>query len=168
MTADRAVVIGVGNEFRRDDGIGPAVLAELARRELPGVRLVHSDGEPSQLFDAWAGTPLAVLVDAVRCAPSSPGRIHRSTLSAPLAAAAASTHGLGIPEALRLAEVLDRAPQRLVVYAVEAGDLGFGPGLSDAVARALTEVVAAVLAELSAPVPATAAQSGTTPGQVAG
>lgn len=147
----RAVVIAVGNEFRRDDGVGPAVLAELEKRELPPeVALTHSDGEPTQLFEAWTGIPLAVVVDAVLSEPSIPGKIHRTTLvGESLMASAASTHGLGIPEALELAEVLDRAPQQLVVYAVEAADLGFGVGLSEPVARAVPEVVQAVLAELA-------------------
>jgi hydrogenase maturation protease len=144
-------VICVGNEFRRDDGVGPAVLAELERRSLPSdVALARSDGEPTQLFDAWAGLPLAVVVDAVRCEPSNPGKVHRTTLSGSLPASAASTHGLGIPEAVELAEALDRAPQRLVVYAVEAADFGFGLGLSDEVARAVPEVVRAVVAEVAA------------------
>jgi hydrogenase maturation protease len=148
MTAPRAVVIGVGNEYRRDDGVGPYVLGELERQGVPGVALALSDGEPTQLFDAWAGLPLAVVVDAVLCEPSRPGHVHRTTLSTPLQASVSSTHGLGIPEAVRLAEALDRAPQRLVVYAVEAADIGFGVGLSDEVARAVPEVIRAVLAEL--------------------
>lgn len=147
----RAVVIAVGNEFRRDDGVGRIVLAELAKRDLPpDVTLVLSDGEPTQLFEAWSGMPLAVVVDAVLCDPSAPGKIHRTTLTGgSLMAGATSTHGLGIPEAVQLAEALDRAPQQLVVYAVEAGDLGFGVGLTDPVAEAVSGVVQAVLAELA-------------------
>ncbi len=149
MTPPRAVVVGVGNEFRRDDGIGPVVLAALANRVGPGVTLALSDGEPTQLFDAWAGLPLAVVIDAVKCEPSTPGLVHRSALPIALGPGGSNTHGLGVPEAIRLAEVLDRAPHRLVVYAVEAADLGFGVGLSDAVAQAVPEVVDAVLAELA-------------------
>jgi hydrogenase maturation protease len=147
----RAVVIAVGNEFRRDDGVGPAVLAELAKQDLPtDVVLTLSDGEPTQLFEAWTGVALAVVVDAVKCEPSAPGKIHRTTLTnGSVTAGAASTHGLGIPEAVQLAEELDRAPRELVVYAVEADDLGFGVGLSDSVVRAVPEVVQAVLAELA-------------------
>jgi len=78
--------------------------------------------------------------------PSAPGRIHRSTLGS--AAPAASTHGLGVPDAVRLAEALNRAPQRLVVFAVEAADVGFGLGLSPAVAASLPDLIRAVLAEL--------------------
>ncbi len=148
MTGAGPVVIGVGNEFRRDDGIGLAVLAELRRRAVPGVDLAVCDGEPTQLLDAWGGRPLAVVVDAVRCEPSMPGRVHRTTLDGALPGTAASTHGLGIPEAVRLAQAVDRAPHRLVVYAVEAADLGFGVGLSPAVEQAVPDVVDAVLAEL--------------------
>jgi hydrogenase maturation protease len=98
-------VIGVGNGFRRDDGIGPAVVARLAQHDLPGVTFTVCDGEPSQLIDAWVGTELAVLIDAVLCAPPEPGRVHRTSLGTlPGRSPSASTHGLGIPEAIRLAE----------------------------------------------------------------
>jgi hydrogenase maturation protease len=162
VSAPRAVLIGIGNLYRRDDGIGPALIAAVAHCRPPGVPLIISDGEPSQLLDAWHGTALAVVVDAVLCDVPQPGRIHRAALGAAPAggaassrrtaantrATAASTHGLGIPDAIRLAEALDRAPRRLVVFAVEAADLGFGSGLSPAVAACLPELTRAVLAEL--------------------
>ena len=58
------VVIGVGNEFRRDDGAGPAVIGQLRDRVPAGVELVITDGEPTRLIEAWAGAALAVIVDA--------------------------------------------------------------------------------------------------------
>jgi hydrogenase maturation protease len=150
VTVPRAVLIGVGNPYRRDDGIGPAVVAAAGKLHLPGIVLTVSDGEPSQLLDAWSGADLAVVVDAVLCDPPEPGRIHRTTLGSAAAGPAASTHGLGIPEAIRLAEALGRAPRRLVVFAVEAADLGFGLGLSPAVAASVPELTRAVHAELGA------------------
>lgn len=148
----RAVVIGVGNDFRSDDGVGPTVIAALRTRDLPKVALAVCDGEPTQLLDLWQGVPLAIVVDAVLCQPSSPGRVHRTDLEeAGSAGATAGSHGLGIPDALRLAEVLDRAPGRLVIYAVEAADLGLGRGLSQPVAEAVPRVVEQVLAQLAEP-----------------
>ena len=150
MTRRPVVVIGVGNDFRRDDGVGPAVVAEIARRPGVAVDLVVSDGEPTQLLDSWCARELAIVVDAVLCEPSHPGRVHRAAVESAIPGSASSTHGLGIPEAVRLAQVLDRAPQRLVVYAVEAADLGFGIGLSARVAAAVAAVAEAAVAELAA------------------
>jgi hydrogenase maturation protease len=46
--SDDVVVIGIGNDFRRDDGVGLAVAEELAKRNLPGVRVVTAIGEPAR------------------------------------------------------------------------------------------------------------------------
>ena len=143
------VIIGVGNEFRRDDGIGPALVEYLRPLDLPRVRLVIADGEPTQLLDAWSGADLAVVVDAVLLEPSVPGRIHRTSVEQiPRGGRVASSHGLGIPEALLLGQALDRIPRRMAVFAVEAAELGHGNGLSAAVAAALPDLAEAVLAEL--------------------
>ena len=77
MTTPRAVVIGIGNQLRRDDGIGPAVAAHIQRREIPGIRVVITHGEPMGLLDAWAGVRLAVVIDAVATGPCTPGRWRR-------------------------------------------------------------------------------------------
>lgn len=44
MTVPWAAVIGIGNELRRDDGIGPAVAAEIQHRDIPGVRVSRRIG----------------------------------------------------------------------------------------------------------------------------
>jgi hydrogenase maturation protease len=147
----RTVVIGIGNEYRRDDGVGPRVVDALAASDVSGVRLVVSDGEPAGLLADWAGVALAIVVDAVLCEPADPGRVHRTSLAElNPPAGATSSHGLGIPEAVALGRVLDRMPEQLVVYAVEASDVDLGVELTDPVAAALPRVVAAVRAELVA------------------
>jgi hydrogenase maturation protease len=143
------VVIGIGNPFRNDDGIGPTVAAQIEEQRLPGVRVVISDGEPAGLLEAWAGADLAVVVDAIHRVPASPGSIHRLTAGQLEAdSTAASSHGLGMQDALRLGQALGRLPRRVVILAVEAADTGSGTELSKPVATALPEVVAAVMAEL--------------------
>lgn len=149
MSPVRAVVIGVGNEYRRDDGIGVALVRELERRPRDGVRLMIADGEPAGLLDAWAGIDLAIVVDAVLCEPATPGRIWRSTMDGiGPSAGRASSHALGIPDAVRLGEALGRLPRELVVFAVEAAELDLGTGLSGPVESALPELMRAVAAEL--------------------
>jgi hydrogenase maturation protease len=89
------VVIGVGNEYRRDDGAGLAVVTSLRDRVPSGVELVLTDVERTRLIEAWTGAALAVVVDAVRADPPRPGRVHRFELDRPLAGATrtASSHG---------------------------------------------------------------------------
>jgi hydrogenase maturation protease len=144
------VVIGVGNEFRRDDGAGPAVITRLRDLAPPSVRLVITDGEPARLVEAWTGAALAVVVDAVRAAPPEPGKVHRFVVGRPRAATGggASSHGLGLDDAIALATALDRMPGRLIVHAIEAADLTQGPGLSPPVAAAVDAVARAVLDDL--------------------
>ena len=77
------VVIGLGNEYRRDDGAGLAVVTSLRGRVPPGVELVLTDGEPTRLIEAWTGAALAVVVDAVRADPPRPGRERRFVLDRP-------------------------------------------------------------------------------------
>ncbi|MFE3077232.1 hydrogenase maturation protease [Nocardia tengchongensis] len=150
MSGPRAVVIGVGNEYRHDDGIGPAVATELERLRLPGVLVAVSDGEPTGLLDLWADAELAIVVDAVLCEPSAPGRIWRTTVDALRGLThAASSHAMGVPDALPLGRALGRVPAELVVIAVEAHRLDLGAGLSAPVAAALPDVIAAVRAELA-------------------
>lgn len=146
----RVVVIGVGNEFRRDDGAGPAVVTSLRGQVPPGVDLVLTDGEPTRLIEAWTGAALAVVVDAVRADPPRPGRMHRFVLDRPMAGPArtASSHGFGLDDAVRLGLALDRMPGRLIVHAIEAADLTQGTGLTPPVAAAIDNVADAVLSDI--------------------
>ncbi|MER5601311.1 hydrogenase maturation protease [Streptomyces sp. NPDC002265] len=143
-------VIGIGNEFRRDDGVGWAVIALLcerqARRPLPsGTVLARCDGDPGRLITLWEDTALAVVIDACFPPAAQPGRTHRWRVAADevlrQAAGRQSTHGLGLAEAVRLADRLGRAPGRLIVYAVEGADRSLGTGLTPAVASALPRLV---------------------------
>jgi hydrogenase maturation protease len=75
-----------------------------------GVELVITDGEPTRLIEAWTGTALAVVVEAVRAEPPHPGRVHRFVVDRPGVGAArpASSHGFGLDDAIALALALDR------------------------------------------------------------
>jgi len=146
------VVIGVGNEFRRDDGAGPAVVGRLRDLVAAGVGLVVTDGEPTRLMEAWTGIALAVVVDAVRAEPSRPGTAHRFVLDQPRPGVTrpASSHGFGLDDAIALALALDRMPGRLIVHAIEAADLTQGTGLTPTVAAAVGTVASAILDDIGA------------------
>ncbi|MGC9669768.1 hydrogenase maturation protease [Planosporangium sp. 12N6] len=131
------IVIGVGNPYRRDDGIGPYVIERLRERGATDEVLAASAGETTELIDLWDGQDLAVVVDAVRAAPAHPGRIHRLTVAdPPPAERCRAAHGLDLGDAVELARVLGRLPRRLALYTVEAADIDYGVGLTPAVVEA--------------------------------
>ncbi|MFD0526511.1 hydrogenase maturation protease [Kitasatospora arboriphila] len=148
----RVVVIGVGNPFRRDDGAG------LGRdRVAAGARCTGRRARPERRGPG----PTAGPVGSGRhggprrggALPAGrPGRLHtlRGGRAASLAAATASTHGLGLAETVALAAALDRLPRALVVHAVEGADFTPGLGLTDAVRAALPALVGLVAGSVRA------------------
>ena len=144
----RVVVIGVGNLYRRDDGVGPAVVERL-RGQAPGVEAVACAQEPSRLLDAWADADLAMIVDAVSSG-SEPGAVHHfdaSERAVPSGVFHGSTHAFGVGEAIELARALGRLPRRVLVYGVEGREFAAGEGLSPAVAAVVEPLVAELLEE---------------------
>lgn len=150
-----ATVIGIGNEFRHDDGAGPAVVQRLAEMDLPGVSLTVTDGEPTRLIELWSDADVVVLIDAVRNDPAHPGKIHELIVDRPVGGlgGTASSHGLGLGEAIDLAVALERMPRRLVILAVEGADFSAGTGLSPDVAAAVEHLARLAAREVGAVVP---------------
>jgi hydrogenase maturation protease len=136
-----AVVIGVGNTFRRDDGVGPAVAAAVAQMRLPDVRVVCT-AETAAILDAWEGTQVAVVVDAAT--GGTPGLVRHCDLEDLAEHPLLSSHELSLTQTYELARALGRAPGRLVIVSVDAADTGYGRGLSPAVAAAQPEALRAV------------------------
>lgn len=156
MTAVRkAVVIGVGSEYRRDDAAALEVLRRLAGRVPAGTQLLESDGEPASLVQAWDGAGLAVVVDAAALPAVPAGRLHRVDVTAGLGPAVvpeparASWHNAGLGTAIALGGALGRLPERLIVHWVQVADTGYGQQLSPAVAASVDALVEAVLADLA-------------------
>jgi hydrogenase maturation protease len=141
------LVVGIGNEWRRDDAAGLVVARRLRAAAPSGVRVVEREGEPTDLLDTLAGADEAVVVDAVSSG-APPGTIHRlDTADAPLPSSlfGGSTHALGLAEAVELGRALDRLPGRLIVYGVEGRNFSAGQGLGPEVARAAEALAAELL-----------------------
>ncbi len=145
------LVIGIGNDFRRDDGVGLAVAQVIGQLALPDTRTMTAIGEPGELLDAWAGVRRAVVIDATAGDEVIPGRVRRWTPDKFSASTCASSHSFGLPQAYALGAALGRLPGSLVVFTVDVADTGVGHGLSAEVAAAVPRAAEAVLAELGGP-----------------
>ena len=148
---ERILIIGIGNAYRSDDGAGLTAAAELTRLRLPGADILKASGDGTSLIEAWQGRKHVVLVDATS-AGATPGTIHRiETSTEPLPANFShhSTHSVNLAEAVELARVLNRLPERLTVLGIEGEDFRSGTELSPAVRSAVDKVVQLICEELA-------------------
>lgn len=147
MTGE-SVVIGLGNDFRRDDGVGLRVAHDVEARGRPGVRVVGVS-EPAELLDIWRAAPLAIVVDAATGPAASVGRIRRWEAPGLETTIALSSHGLGLAQTFALGRALDRVPDRLVLFTVDVTDTTLGTGLTPQVAAAASRLVDLIVAEFT-------------------
>lgn len=102
------------------------------------------------LIEDWAGFDALVCVDAV--APMGGlGRVHRIDLTTdelPRNMSLTSCHAFGLLDAIGLARALRRAPQDIIVYAVEGCCFDGDAPVIAAVAAAASEVACHVIAEV--------------------
>ena len=142
------VVIGMGNAYRQDDGVGPVVARRV--RQLAGetATVVEVAGGALELLDLWDGVEKVVVIDAV--VGAQPGAIHRFALQEldGIQFAGGSTHSLGLAEGVRLGRVLDRLPGELVVFGIEGIAFGHGTALTNRVAAAVESAARCVLEEI--------------------
>jgi hydrogenase maturation protease len=145
----KVTIIGIGNDFRRDDGVGCTVAEQIAELNLPGVRVLNGISESTAILDAWSGAERVVVVDAVTGADAAPGRIRRWTAADLQATKVVSSHAIGLAQTCALGQALSRMPGELVVFTVDVIDTNHGLGLTSAVAAAVPDLVERILAELN-------------------
>jgi hydrogenase maturation protease len=149
MTAN-VIVIGVGNPFRGDDGVGLMVVRLLKEQSPAHIRVVEQSRQSFALLELWDKTDTVIIIDAV-VSGSQPGTVHRFNVHAgpiPTAWFHGSTHAFGVAEAIELARVLGQLPPRLLVYGIEARSWEAGVGLSPELERVVPTVVERILQEV--------------------
>ncbi len=136
-------VIGFGNRYRGDDGVGPHV-AETLRGEGLDARELAGDG--LALAEAVRGCGPVVVVDAMRSG-APPGTIEvldASALDRARDRFPASSHVFGAAAGLELARRLGWLGGPLHLVGVEGESFSHGAGLSPAVAAAVPQALARV------------------------
>lgn len=145
----RLTVIGIGNPYRRDDGVGLEVARQLRSQPPAGVTVTECAGEPTDLFSAWEDADAVWIVDAARSGGPQ-GSVHRLVAAhhaLPAGLLGTSTHALGITDAIEISRALGRLPAHVVVYAISGRDFSAGEGLDPTVAAAARHVAGAIRAE---------------------
>lgn len=150
--SSETLVIGVGNDDRGDDAFGLMVARHIASRAIPGVTVLTEQREGTALVSAWeqSSASVFILIDAMSSG-TEPGKVVRLEVEAQNFTTRdflASTHGIGVEQAIELARALGVLPPRLVLYLVEGEQYELGAGLSVAVEAAIRPVCDAVCREI--------------------
>ncbi len=151
-TSKQVLVIGIGNSFRCDDGLGGAVARKLKALHLDGVEIIEQSGEGASLMEAWKGFDRVILVDAV-LSGEEPGtffRLDSAVEAIPKNFFQYSTHNFSVAEAVEMARKLNLLPPHLVLFGVEGQDFEEGRRLSSPVIKVLPKVIGEVQKEIQA------------------
>jgi hydrogenase maturation protease len=134
-------VIGLGAEDRGDDAAGLLVARSIGASSPPGVEVHECAGDAGTLLGLLEGAGRVVLVDAAR--GGAPGAVERLPPDLLRPAAARSTHGLGVAEALALAAALGVTTGGIRLYVVHGQRFGPGPVSAEVAAgvRAAAELI---------------------------
>ena len=143
-------IVGIGNRWRSDDAAGLEVVRLLRGTVAPDVEVVEQEGEPADLIDVLSGADRVWLVDAVSSG-AAVGTVHRvdaTDAELPAELFHASTHTLGLAEAVEIGRALGRLPERLVVFGIEGGSFAAGEGLTAEVESAAGQVAVEIREEV--------------------
>lgn len=145
------LVIGVGNEALKDEGIGIHAARALAALDLPpSVRVLEGGTEGYSLVGRLEGVQRLVLVDAMAMdrPPGTVVTVRREQLRRRGQPDRSSLHGTGVLDALELAAALGLEPPEVYIVGVQPAEVTWGlelsPVLQQAMPRVVGEIVAAI------------------------
>ena len=150
MDKNMILVIGIGNDFRRDDAAGLITVQRLKGIVGNKVLIQEQSGDGALLIESWKERERVVLIDAAQSG-KTPGTIHRfeaDKFPLPGKFLHYSTHQLGVNEAIELARTLKQLPQQLIVFGIEGKYFGPGRGLSPEVEQSIPELIDQVKSEI--------------------
>lgn len=147
------VIIGMGNPFLADDGVGIAVAHAVARQLQQRVKLtvteLHTGG--IRLMEAMAGFRRAIVVDAM-VSGAIPGTVQRFDPKEFVTTKNTfSSHDTDFATAFDLGRMAGiTLPEQVSFWGIEAGEYDlFGERFTEAVCAAIPEAVKLIVAEIT-------------------
>jgi len=136
----KPLVVGIGNPFRGDDGIGLKALSILRTSCQSSVDFRILTGDIMRLLDLWQERPFVLIMDAVSSDQLPSGTIIEARLPGELEQireSLFSSHGFDLIHLLKLARVTNQLPDRLVFLGMVGTEWGIGNGFSSPVSDQL-------------------------------
>jgi len=147
------MVLGIGNLLCRDDGIGVRIVGEMqGLGKYSGIRIVDGGTSPDLFALLDDDVNRLIIVDALR-GGGRPGDIYRLDLREENIAdgPAASLHGMGVLDSLKLMRQLGQQPPQVAVIGIEPADVSHGLQLSPIIEAMVPAIIRAVESEIGRP-----------------
>jgi hydrogenase maturation protease len=148
---NKVLIVGIGNEFRSDDGAGIVCARKLNEKLNSNIRVIENDGDGASLIESWKGFDKVILIDSVSIG-SKPGTIHNieaAKTEFPKQNSVHSSHLFSVAEAIETAKVLNKLPEKLIVYGIEGKSYELGSKISDEVNSAIEKLVTEIQKEIN-------------------
>ena len=151
MNDSNIIVIGIGNEFRGDDGAGLKAARELRIIIGNSIKVLEHHREGTSLLELWNPHDTVILIDAVSSSSSAGSYFRKNLLEESLSEISFrhSSHSLGIIETIEFAKTLNKLPRQLIFYGIVGKDFSHGELLSSEVRKKLHLLVNAMHQEIS-------------------
>ncbi len=151
IPAQKSVIaVGIGNEYRKDDGVGLYVVRRLAGYNLPRLEIVEANDNALELINLWNENDEVILIDAALSGNESGAIFSFNAIEQTIPQdifPCISTHSFGLADTIEMVKILDNMPRSLQVYGIEISDYSMGEGLSPAVQAAADKLIAKLIAE---------------------
>jgi hydrogenase maturation protease len=139
---NKTLILGVGNTWRRDDGVGIEAIELLRQENLPNVDLIDGGIDGLSLIDTIKQYQQAIIIDAVdmQLTPGTVKSFDAEEARIKIKHDALSTHGFGLAEVIGLLEKLG-CNTEIKIIGVQPQDISFGEGVTEPVKASLLEIV---------------------------
>ena len=151
MCYGKAVVLCLGNKYRKDDAAGIRVADKLLQMDLgEGVVVESCQSADLSLLSSYGGADRVIIVDALR-SDATPGTVSRYDMTP----ARSRVRSLPGSHSIRLHDMFDIAHQSgllscpVTIFGIEPKDTGLGEGISPEVEGVIPRVLTMVIRELN-------------------
>jgi putative transposase len=148
-----AVVIGLGNPFMSDDGIGVHIVRRLSEKaaDFPNVEFFDAGSAPMKVLHVIANRDVAILVDCAYLGepPGTMKRFSPDEVVSRKEQKGISVHEGDLLAILRISRELGELPEKTVVFAIEPAEVKPGDTLSPMLSKRIEDYIALIVEEIT-------------------
>ncbi|MFT4890579.1 MAG: hydrogenase maturation protease [Halobacteriales archaeon] len=153
-----ALVLGVGNDIKRDDAVGLRVTETLERRrEDDALDFRTMTSGRIMLVEELRGYDRAFLIDAIKTESGDAGdwyRLEPGDVEPDEDSSGMATHDVGLGTLTRLGEAMGESMPEVTIFAIEAPEpFAFGDEMTEAMAETVPDLVDAIDAVIDEELP---------------